>query len=69
MEAYATLLYNNTYSLQIVPKSVYEEALNNATKPGGCRDLITQCRELGDKYDPEVHSINETVGCYISKIP
>jgi hypothetical protein len=55
------MAYNNTYSLEVIPKAVYEEALNNYTKPGGCQDLILQCRELGDTYDPDQVAINGTV--------
>ncbi len=53
--------YNNTYGLQVITKDVYEEALKNFTMPGGCRDQITECRRLGDLYDPEQLNINSNV--------
>lgn len=55
------MAYNNTYGFEAISKVAYEEALNNFTKPDGCRDLIEQCRDLGDLYDPEEVSLNETV--------
>lgn len=53
--------YNNTYGLQVITKEVYEEALQNFTMPGGCRDQITECRRLGDLYDPDQVNSNANV--------
>lgn len=53
--------YNNTYGLQVITKDVYEEALQNFTKPGGCRDQITECRRLGNLYDPDQLNSNSNV--------
>lgn len=55
------MAFNNTYELETISKDVYEEALNNYTKPSGCRDLISQCRALGELEDPEEVSLNENV--------
>jgi carboxypeptidase D len=60
-EWYPDQAYNNTYGLEVVPKDIYEEMKHNFTKPGGCRDQIELCRELGDKYDPEQLNTNATV--------
>ena len=60
-EWYPDQAYNNTYGLQVIPKDVFEESKNNFTKPGGCRDLIQECRELGDRYDPDQLHTNATV--------
>ncbi|KAM0669083.1 hypothetical protein ACQRIU_002645 [Beauveria bassiana] len=53
--------YNNTYDLQVITKDAYEEALHNFTKPGGCRDQITECRRLGNLYDPDHLNTNSKV--------
>lgn len=53
--------YNNTYGLQVITQDIYEEALLNFTMPGGCRDQITECRRLGDLYDPENVNTNPNV--------
>ena len=58
---YPDMAYNNTYDLQVIPLDVYEEAKTNFTKPGGCRDLILRCRELGAMYDPDQLANNATV--------
>lgn len=55
------MAYNNTYGLQIYNETIYDIAKNDWAKPDGCRDMITQCRALGDLYDPEQLSINATV--------
>lgn len=53
--------YNNTYGVQFVPESVYEESRANFTKEGGCRDLINRCRNLGEEGDANWSGANETV--------
>ncbi|EGX93182.1 carboxypeptidase S1, putative [Cordyceps militaris CM01] len=53
--------YNNTYGLQVITKAAYEAALQNFTKPGGCRDQISECRRLGDLYDPDQRNTNANV--------
>lgn len=60
-EWYPQQAYNNTYGLQVIPKDVYEQSLNDFTKSGGCYDLIQDCRKLGDMYDPDNLAINQTV--------
>ncbi|OAA70447.1 Peptidase S10, serine carboxypeptidase [Cordyceps fumosorosea ARSEF 2679] len=60
-EWYPEQAYNNTYGLQVITRGAYEEALRNFTKPGGCRDQISECRRLGDLYDPEQLNINANV--------
>lgn len=58
---YPQMAYNNTYGLEVIPKDVYEEAAFNFTKPGGCRDQVMKCRDLGDLHDPEQLSLDDTV--------
>jgi hypothetical protein len=58
---YPVYAYNNTYNLQTIPTSVFKEAADNFTKPGGCRELILQCRALAAQGDPEYGGANATV--------
>lgn len=60
-EWYPEQAYNNTYNLQVIPEQAYKEATNNFTKPGGCADLIKECRALGNKLDPNYLSTNAKV--------
>ncbi|KAL9081169.1 MAG: hypothetical protein Q9157_000260 [Trypethelium eluteriae] len=60
-ESYPIYAYNNTYGLQGINQTVFEDAVNNFTKPGGCVDLTNQCRELGAISDPDELGLNSTV--------
>jgi hypothetical protein len=60
-EFYPEFAHNNTYSFQAISDEAYVRATDNYTKPGGCRDLIQQCRALGDLSDPGEVGMNETV--------
>ena len=59
--SYPQILYNNTYGVEFITRDVYEDAMHNFTKLGGCRDLIVACRELGALSDPDELGINATV--------
>ncbi|KAK4503885.1 hypothetical protein PRZ48_004800 [Zasmidium cellare] len=60
-EWYPDMAYNNTYDLQILPEDLYLEIKQNITQPGGCLDMIQQCRSLGETYDPDNYGTNATV--------
>jgi carboxypeptidase C (cathepsin A) len=60
-ETYPSMAHNNTYSFEAITEEAYVESITNYTKPGGCRDLIQQCRELGELSDPDEVGLNETV--------
>ena len=60
-ETYPLMAHNNTYSFEAITEDQYVEAMDNYIKPGGCRDLIQQCRELGELSDPDEMGLNETV--------
>ncbi|KAE8330581.1 Alpha/Beta hydrolase protein [Aspergillus sergii] len=49
---YPEYAYNNTYGVQAITETQYEEAKYNWTKPGGCLDMAVQCQELAQKLDP-----------------
>lgn len=59
--SYADILYNNTYDLQVINQTVYDEAINSFTEPGGCRDLILACRTAAAQGDPLNLGNNATV--------
>lgn len=59
--SYPAYAHNNTYGLQLFSESMYRETSYNFTKPGGCRDLITKCRALGEQGDPCWVGDNSTV--------
>ncbi|KAF7175275.1 hypothetical protein CNMCM7691_007315 [Aspergillus felis] len=58
---YLDMAYNNTYGIEAINKTVYERAMNAWSKPGGCKDLIVECRELAAEGDPSMSGRNETV--------
>lgn len=58
---YPEFAYNNTYGIPFGNKSLYEEAMYNATKPDGCLDLVAACRALGLEGDPDFTGRNTTV--------
>ena len=62
--AYLQMANNNTYGVKTIPEDVFEEASHNVTKPGGCLDLITQCREAQLVGDPNDLGTNETVNAF-----
>ncbi|KAF2106173.1 Alpha/Beta hydrolase protein [Lophiotrema nucula] len=57
---YPEMAFNNTYGLQTITGDAYNASLTNHTKPGGCNDLITQCRTLA-LADSENTGTNTTI--------
>lgn len=60
-EWYPDMAYNNTYGKEVIPEDVYHAIKQNMTEEGGWLDMVRQCRELGDEYDPDNYGTNETV--------
>jgi carboxypeptidase C (cathepsin A) len=60
-EWYPDMAYNNTYELQVLSEETYRQAKASWTSPGGCKDQILACRELGDAHDPESIGHNSVV--------
>ena len=58
---YPMMAYNNSYGIQAVNESRYEEALDNLYREGGCLDQIEECRNLSLAYDSTNQGFNETV--------
>lgn len=59
--SYPTFAYNNTYGIQAINQSVYQDTLNSFYEPGGVRDLIQQCRGNASLYDRTNQGNNPTV--------
>ena len=55
------MAFNNTYNHQFISKADYEGAIRNFTKPGGCKALIEESRELATIGDPHFSGNNLTV--------
>jgi carboxypeptidase C (cathepsin A) len=53
--------HNNTYGVQVIDDNVYDAALTNMTKAGGCLDTINSCRSEAALSDPLGHGNNQTV--------
>jgi hypothetical protein len=55
------MLWNNTYGIQAINKTVRDAALAAYYSPGGCLELIQLCRNLSAIYDPDSTSANKTL--------
>lgn len=72
-EFYPEFAYNNTYGIQIINESEYNDLKDLWTKPGGCKDRVLACQAaLRDRDGPAILSsvlknvteiCGETVGC------
>jgi carboxypeptidase C (cathepsin A) len=60
-ETYITYAYNNTYGLETVNQTIYEQGIEAFNKPGGCKDKIIECREMAAKFDPTNQGVNAEV--------
>ena len=59
--AFPEFAFNNTYGIEAIPRDIYEAAKHNFTKPGGCVDLVNECRAAGLVGDPLETGANATV--------
>lgn len=59
--SYAQMAFNNTYNLQTINQTIYNQALTAWTQTDGCRDKIVNCRRLATLSDPKNQGNNETV--------
>ncbi|KAL3488298.1 Alpha/Beta hydrolase protein [Aspergillus germanicus] len=59
--SYPEMAYNNTYGIEAINATVYEASMEAWSKPGGCKDLITECRRLASEGDPHMYGNNQTV--------
>ena len=58
---YPKIAYNNTYGVQAITRSEFDQSEKKFTKPGGCLDTSLQCRLLAEKFDPRNLGISEKV--------
>ncbi|KIX03055.1 uncharacterized protein Z518_06605 [Rhinocladiella mackenziei CBS 650.93] len=61
IQGFPDFAYNNTYSAPFYGNQTYQEITHNITKPGGCLDLMKNCRAEGLTGDPEFKGNNDTV--------
>ncbi|KAL4883328.1 Alpha/Beta hydrolase protein [Aspergillus karnatakaensis] len=59
--SYPEMAYNNTYSIEAINQTVFEQAMDAWSRPGGCKDQITRCRRLASEGDPQMYGNNRTV--------
>lgn len=65
--SYPQFAYNNTYGIEAINETVYNDAVKAYKKPGGCKDKIAHCRELASDGDPNLYGNNETVNAACRK--
>lgn len=58
---YPTMAFNNTYGIQAINQSRYDEVLDNLYRDGGCLTQIEECRNLSLAFDPTNQGFNESV--------
>lgn len=59
--SYPEFAFNNTYGIQAINQTVYERAVRDYNRPGGCRDQALLCRDLAREGDPMSFGNNLTV--------
>ena len=58
---YPKIAYNNTYGVQAITRSEFDQSEKKFTKPGGCLDASLECRRLAEKFDPNNLGISNKV--------
>ena len=64
--SYPQMAYNNTYGIQAINQSVYQQSLDAWDGPGGLKELIETCHRLAAESDPTNQGHNETVNAACS---
>ena len=60
--SYPEFAYNNTYGIEAINQTLYQQALDNFYRPEtGCRALILECQALANEGDPNATGNNATV--------
>ncbi|KAK2781854.1 hypothetical protein FQN53_000281 [Emmonsiellopsis sp. PD_33] len=59
--SYPEMAYKNTYGIEAVNKTIYDQMVDAVVRPGGCRDQINDCRKIAAISDPDNLGINATV--------
>jgi len=58
---YPTFAFNNTYGLQTINQTAYDQAIDAWTRPDGCKDKITKCRQMASQLDLSNQGANSEV--------
>ncbi|KAL8670452.1 MAG: hypothetical protein Q9168_005012 [Polycauliona sp. 1 TL-2023] len=59
---YPEFAYNNTYGIEAINQTIYQQALDDFNRPEtGCRALILECQALAGEGDPNAFGNNATV--------
>ncbi|KAL8801144.1 MAG: hypothetical protein Q9182_004649 [Xanthomendoza sp. 2 TL-2023] len=59
---YPEFAYNNTYGIEAINQTLYQQALDNFNRPNtGCKALILECQALASEGDPNATGNNATV--------
>ncbi len=53
--------HENVYDFPLINETVKDLSLKEWSKPNGCRDLILECRKLGDELDPDEFGVSSKV--------
>jgi len=59
--AYPKMAFNNSYGIQAINESRYDQVNNNLYREGGCLDQIEVCRNQSLLFDPTNQGFNESV--------
>ncbi|KKZ61151.1 carboxypeptidase S1 like B [[Emmonsia] crescens] len=65
--SYPEFAFKNTYGIETVNETIYDYMVDSLVKPGGCRDMVNDCRAVSAISDPENTGINATVNDICSK--
>lgn len=58
---YPIYAYNNTYGIEAINETIYQQSLDAYYQPGGGLDLMLKCRTLAAEGDPNFYGNNATV--------
>jgi len=59
--SFPTMAYNNTYGIQAINETIYQETMNSFNMQNGCKDRINDCRSLVAQNDPTSQGGNAQV--------
>ena len=59
--SYPHIAYNNTYGIQAVNETIFNQMNDALYRPGGCRDQVNYCIGNSTLYDPTQRGFNTTV--------
>ncbi|GAB7360602.1 hypothetical protein MBLNU230_g0482t2 [Neophaeotheca triangularis] len=59
--SYPETAFRNTYGIETVNETIYNEMVDGYYREGGCRDRIENCRAVVAESDPGNRAINDTV--------